>query len=334
MIVYIDNIILGLPASLSARPGLVARKCREACEYVGAVIKKGSEVFGTKVEWLRVELDAETKRFRLKQKFIEKLSLATENLQQDSREFVGSYRQWYGILSCVVYSIWTLEGSLWQLDRVIETMSCLALDLRAKDAHWDSPVAKSPDCVPNLLFLLARILKNESRSPPLDKRDTIHRAIGVSDASNCSLAWAIHCCNSMALSIVHEPAISHQQIFERELKAMTLGQTELLEQLPPRSAYTWWTDNLGALFVSRRELSCLWRVNDALKNLHLLRSHQEAYVDFRYIESKENPADLPSRTPKTLHCVGPSCQIHPAQFCQCFKKWIQDTCLSLVSQEQ
>ena len=72
------------------------------------------------------------------------------------------------------------------------------------------------------------------------------------------------------------PSSSRKDIFERELEAMVHGQIELLQEAGTGVSYRWRSDNAGAIFVSRRELSCVERANQLLASIHRAREEHLA----------------------------------------------------------
>ena len=80
---------------------------------------------------------------------------------------------------------------------------------------------------------------------------------------------------------------------------------------------------MGALFASRRELSCLWKVNRSLEEIHQLKELHRVGAVFAYVESEKNVMDKPSRTKSSYYGTHPPCRLHPGQLCPCFKKWIK-----------
>ena len=325
IIVYIDNIILGLPQALVQSAELVADKVKRACDSVGAIIKEGSQKFGTRVEWLGVEIDCVLRKLRLKKTFVQKLFEATKDIMKAVTELSKSIRQWYAVLSCVIYAIWNLEGSLWRLPKQVEWMSSLSKLLLLRSENWESPTSIPRDTLKDMKGLLKQILKNKWSDLPLDLAHTQPRAVGYSDASNTSMAWSFHSTKEMRLCVEVAPA-KNDAIFERELMAMINGQSALIKALPPFSSYYWKTDNMGALFVSRRELSCVWRMNEALGRLHTTKREKMVVADLAYVPSKENPADEPSRMNVPLQIVSPACGSHPGRDCGCYRTWMRKQC--------
>ena len=325
VVVYIDNLILGLPESLMKEPLLVAEEVRRACESVGAVIKEGSQKFGTRVEWLGVEIDCTLKKLRLKKTFIHKLFVATSQIRQTEVPTEKSIRQWYAITSCIIYSMWNTEGSLWQLHVQIRWMSDLSRMLLERNEEWESLTVIPEEVLKDMKKLLRMILKNDWKSLPVSIEYTQLRAVGFSDASNASLAWAFHTEKEMRLQVEYDPS-TNENIFERELSAMVEGQKALVATLPPMSSYAWGTDNMGALFVSRRELSCLWKMNAFLRDLHEMKDKYKVVADLFYIESEKNPADKPSRLTTSWKSRASACSMHPGKDCFCFHEWISTQC--------
>ena len=325
IVVYIDNLILGLPEALAQRAEFVAERVKKACNSVGAIIKDGSQKFGTRVDWLGVEIDCVLRKLRLKKTFVQKLVEATKDIMKASGDLSKSIRQWYSVLSCIIYAIWSVEGSLWRLPKQVEWMSCLAKQLSLRSENWESPTSIPPATLGDMKMLLKGIVKNRWSSLPLDNSRTQPKAVGFSDASNTSLAWTFHSVKEMRICVEVAPA-KNTVIFERELTAMMNGQLALVNALPPFSSYNWKTDNMGALFVSRRELSCLWKMNDALGRLHAVKQERKVVSELEYIASKENPADEPSRLNVPLMIVAPPCVSHPGRDCVCYRSWMQKQC--------
>lgn len=324
IIIYIDNIILGLPSALATRPGYVQRKVRLACKALGAIIKTGSESFGPRVDWLGTTIDAETKLFKIKSSFIEKYTILTNAFVISPETYDTTLRTWYSILSSTIYANWIIQGSLIHLDGLLRWMSNLGVALSTNSLTWDSKISSPPKIAKVLFSLISKIVKNEWYEPPLSLANTNHWGIGISDASNLSMAWGWHSKQHMKLVIKHCPTPSNNIIFERELGAMIEGQKDLLLNAPLLSSYTWIGDNAGAIFVSRREVSTLWKVNPWLHQLHEIKVKKKALSQFQYIESKENPLDAPSRTSQSIVVQSEACREHPAERCPCFLKWIKE----------
>ena len=211
---------------------------RQACNSVGAVIKEGSQKFGLRVDWLGVEIDGGLRKLRVKKAFVEKLFVATTDIMTASGSLSKPIRQWYAILSCIIYSIWSVEGSMWRLPRQIEWMSKLARILSERNDDWQSLTVIPQDVLDDMRRLLKEIIRNKWVSPPLDLSRTSLRAVGYSDASNTALAWTFHSEKWMQLRITASVS-TNDHIFERELTAMVEGQMALIETLPFLSAYTW-----------------------------------------------------------------------------------------------
>ncbi len=325
VIVYIDNLILGLPERLASQKDLVVNKVSKVCERLGAVIKKGSEFWGTVVEWLGLEINCERQVFRLKESFIEKMK-KFHILETPWSDLLRSYRWWYSLLSSIVYSVWNTQGDLNGLWEVVWFMSILARNLRSNASGWDDVVYFVPPSIQSLIVeKMKSILSNSWQSPPLGIENTVLRAVGISDASNLSLAWGSHSEKMMKLSISFCPCSTEHVIFERELKAMILGQTEVIRELPPNSRVRWLGDNMGALFVSRRSLSCVWKVNSWLEKLHALKATHQVVVEYEFVPSELNIMDTPSRTGRSLSISAPACSLHPASLCPCFYDWIKSS---------
>ncbi len=321
IIIYIDNLILGLPEPLASNQQHVFDAVKRVCDRLGAIIKAGSEFWGDVVEWLGLEVDCQRYVFRLKQAFVEKLKgfqLSKVFSERPSR----SIRWWYSLMSCIIYAFWNTTGTLCFLSNVIWIMSHLGKLLREPGNNWDSEVEIPKPRQNELLSLFLATISNEWRRLPLTMKDMTHHAVGFSDASNSGLAWAFHSEKTMVLKTWTSPS-NGNDIFERELDAMIDGQTALIHTLPPLSGVRWFGDNMGALFVSRREMSCLWKMNPKLESLHLLKQHFQVVVEFEFVDSANNIMDGPSRSSYSNLYEAPNCAVHPGQFCSCFLAWIK-----------
>ena len=197
-----------------------------------------------------------------------------------------STRSWYAILSSAICASWISNGSLIFLDHLISWMSELGKSLSDQKITWDSMIPLSVSLLHHLPAMIREISSNPWRDPPLSSLNTTNWGIGISDASNLSLAWAFHSFHKMKLVIQYSPAPSNLVIFERELEAMIEGQLDLMEGAPPMSSITWIADNAGAIFVSRREMSSLRKVNPWLTRIHDKKTKSRIFATFEYIESK------------------------------------------------
>ena len=175
IIIYIDNLILGLPSCLAARPGHVKKQVLRACHQLGAIIKQGSEVFGKQVDWLGAHLDAEFKRFRIKSSFIENFSEFTKPLITSPKSFMTSTRSWYAILSSAIYASWISNGSLIFLDHLISWMSELGKSLSDQKITWDSMIPLSVSLLHHLPAMIREISSNPWRDPPLSSLNMGYR---------------------------------------------------------------------------------------------------------------------------------------------------------------
>ena len=72
-LVYIDNIIFALEEEAAEVVEEIVKGIINACKKAGACIKPDSLKIAKRVEWLGMEIDAETQTFRLKQSFVDKL---------------------------------------------------------------------------------------------------------------------------------------------------------------------------------------------------------------------------------------------------------------------
>ena len=323
VIVYIDNIILGLPEELAGKESHVRSKCEEACAKLGAVIKAGSEQFGRTVEWLGVEISGEKRQFRLKESFIKKFRCLSMPVTIEPPAIL-TYREWYAILSCIIYAFWTRQGTLFELSKIIQWMASLGKDISLiPTISWETPTSSAADLLSTLRKKIAQILPNRWIKPPIDPEEVECKGVGISDASYEAWAWAFHSPKTMTICIFPSVSTSRTDIFERELLAMVEGQRKLLKEMPGNSSYVWWGDNMGALFASRRELSCLWKVNRSLEEIHQLKELHRVGAVFAYVESEKNVMDKPSRTKSSYYGTHPPCRLHPGQLCPCFKKWIK-----------
>lgn len=74
ILVYIDNFMMAIRYGCRYSKEEIISKIQEVCSRIGAVIKEGSLKWGRVLEWLGTEIDLNSMRYRLKEKFVEKFA--------------------------------------------------------------------------------------------------------------------------------------------------------------------------------------------------------------------------------------------------------------------
>lgn len=191
-------------------------------------------------------------------------------------------------------------------------------------ADWDIVVPIPHEVEACLAVSLGRILPNSWIALPKWSRNLPSRAVGVSDASAISLAWAFHSQRSMSMVITKNP-ISDQPIFFAEQRAVMAGCKMLLSELEGETAAEWRCDNMGAVYVSNKGLSKFSAVNEDLQTLFKIKVRKGVRVTVVYVPSEENLVDGASRRPVKRYrsWKREACEEHPGQWCPHFVDWVK-----------
>ena len=317
--VYIDNIIFGFPSELKWCLAKAKRSIINIANICGTIIKKDSLIVAPKITWLGLELCAVSHTFRLKEDFIQKVTLIWERTTMFSSL---PLRAWYALLSCLIHIVWTRQDHLSIIWEIIGFMSDLGLKA-VEENNWDHVVSLPPPIWAALSSSFSHFLKNPWEPIPKHLPMSPHlNAVGISDASLACRAYACHSSHVMSLQVISNVPTCNENIFDWELMAMLEGQNTILDSLQPGDSYVWLADNTAAIFVSRRGLSCKRIHNPQLKDLFLSRKAREISVRYAYIPSEINPVDLLSRQATPGSITRSACQAHPGALCHHFLAWI------------
>lgn len=318
-LVYIDNMIMGLDDEASARVEDIVSTIQEQTSKMGAVIKPGSLMVGTRAEWLGTEVDVRGHQFRLKATFVKKMTdCAKIMLVEPTQTF--TIRCWYSLISSLIFALWTRQRELCEISKIIRWMADLSAMIK-RPADWDQVVVAPQDILQQIREKISPTLHNPWTIMPTWKRDLPARGVGTSDASSSALAWAFHSPTSMTLAIQknEEP---EQAIFFAEQRAIHLGCRELAEELPKKSAAKWKADNTGAIYVSRKGLSKFESVNEDLRVLFQKKREVGLRFHFDYVPSEKNLVDKASRMNTAGKWKERACEEHPGAWCKHFESFI------------
>ena len=178
--VYIDNIIFGFPSELKWCLAKAKRSIINIANICGTIIKKDSLIVAPKITWLGLELCAVSHTFRLKEDFIQKVTLIWERTTMFSSL---PLRAWYALLSCLIHIVWTRQDHLSIIWEIIGFMSGLGLKA-VEENNWDHVVSLPPPIWAALSSSFSHFLKNPWEPIPKHLPMSPHlNAVGISDAS-------------------------------------------------------------------------------------------------------------------------------------------------------
>ena len=180
---------MGLRKPITHHKDTIMETIVQEAKICGAIIKEGSLISGTTVEWLGTEISTRissaqpqyTHGYRLKASFVRKFgTLATSMLQPPRKSF--PIRSWYALISSSIFATWTKQIDLCTISPLTMWMAVLCGEV-SKPKDWDKEVV-CPEVVQEMLTALAKkISTNRWTSLPKWIQDLPITTVGVGRVS-------------------------------------------------------------------------------------------------------------------------------------------------------
>ena len=325
--VYIDNIIFALTSRTEEQE--IAKRWRDFCATMGAVLKEADTQIGPSVDWLGVVVHAGADReLKLREAFVSKIDEAARLLDAAPSQTV---RYWWRLVALGVYGRWVRQDGLSDMITCLRWLQRLSADISVGTINWGTQVTPWAGVVDALRGVYASLPTSWRLWAPPDQV----LVVGESDAATSGFLACTYICDT-TLYILRLRRADERHINILEFHALAAGLRRAAQ--PHRNGrVVWRCDNTTAVAWFRRLWSSDWETNTIIDALRRLQRLLNIGFDVSHMPGAECTADYITRCLYSDACRAPvawyatrpvSCDcVQTPRFCTHVRDAVRSACM-------